>query len=99
MSVPQVSLYSINLLLICSPGGASIFPAHSELAVDVHTHRPRCGNSEGLSPRGTVPSKILGGGTEMQMSPTKFQKYLTKYNFVVFPTVRTGSCGWLCIVL
>ena len=33
----------------------------------------------------------------MPIAP-KFQKYLIEYTFLVFPTVRTGSCA-VCILL
>jgi len=39
---------------------------------------------------GDSSSKILGGGYG-PASP-KFQKYLTKYKFLVFPTAYTVSC-------
>ena len=44
------------------------------------------------------PPKFKAEGMELPISYPKFQKYLTKYKFLVFPTVRTGSCV-VCIVL
>jgi len=38
--------------------------------------------------RGTVPSKVLGGGDGVAYIPQNLQKYLMKYKCVVFPTVH-----------
>jgi len=42
--------------------------------------------------RGTVPSKLLGGGDGTANIPPKFQKYSTKYKFIVLSTVHIVSC-------
>jgi len=46
---------------------------------------------------GMVPSKIVGGGDGDAYVPPKFQKYLIKYKFLVFPLfiLALVLCVWL----